>query len=671
LLDRGIRYLFTGINEDSGGTPFPRPSAFWWKMPDGRRLFVWLNVGYGSGFDFFEPHEWRRGPVPLASDGRYHPPRAEEILKTDEASLRAAHRRCVERIRDIEKAGYSADVLTISITNQWRFDNDPPFPQMADFVAAWNRLGLKPTMKMVTVSAAMQDLEKAFGDKAPEYTGEWTDWWANGTAGAPREVAASRMAKRYLAATRSPVCGPLDAGSLAASEELYRQLCLFDEHTWGAANSVALPYSLDTLGQFNEKARLAYRPMAKSQWLLSQRIRREVVGRAEGLWIANPAGAAFTGWVRMPASCLREDYQSLNDVKTGASIPLYFDRGLRQFGRPERPEDLTREDVSATFADNAPEQIARFWLDQLDANSLRHFQLIKEKAPSNPKTGTRPTVQLDEQGWPTTATWPGMTQPLFLTGIGEFTAIQVKAFAPRWALREIWNRGHDEKRAELRRKRLKETVAEAEGQTVAEETPHTLVYTQTLKHPRLKWATRVLEIWKDEPRARLTFRLNRLSSFDPEIFYITFAVPCDDKLPRLTCGGMSFTPFEDQLPETCRDYFAIDGSAHYTTDAGHWLWVSRDAPLVTLGGPQPLARLESPPERTGQLLSMVYNNFWYTNFVGDSPGVMEFQYDLVWRKTLDEAEANGLAEALTMEPIQVINPAAPEQPLYLKNLYRP
>jgi hypothetical protein len=70
LLDRGVHHLFTGINEDSGGVPFPRPSAFWWRMPDGRRMFVWLNIGYGSGFDFFEPAEWRRGPVPRAADTR-------------------------------------------------------------------------------------------------------------------------------------------------------------------------------------------------------------------------------------------------------------------------------------------------------------------------------------------------------------------------------------------------------------------------------------------------------------------------------------------------------------------------------------------------------------------------------------------------------------------------
>ena len=180
-------------------------------MPDGRRLFVWLNIGYGSGFDFFEPAEWRRGPVPRAADTRYRPPRAGDILRTDEASLRAAHQLCLERLRQLEQSGYRHELLTISITSQWRFDNDPPFPPLADFVAAWNRLGLEPRLRLTTVADAMQRMEKVMGPTAPEYAGEWTDWWANGTASAPREVAASRAAKRFLAAAASPLWGPADA----------------------------------------------------------------------------------------------------------------------------------------------------------------------------------------------------------------------------------------------------------------------------------------------------------------------------------------------------------------------------------------------------------------------------------------------------------------------------
>lgn len=68
LLDRGIHQLFMGINTDNGGTPFPTPKAFWWKMPDGRRMFVYLGYPYPTGYGFFEPTEWRHGPVPQASD---------------------------------------------------------------------------------------------------------------------------------------------------------------------------------------------------------------------------------------------------------------------------------------------------------------------------------------------------------------------------------------------------------------------------------------------------------------------------------------------------------------------------------------------------------------------------------------------------------------------------
>jgi hypothetical protein len=103
---------------------------------------------------------------------------------------------------------------------------------------------------------------------------------------------------------------------------------------------------------------------------------------------------------------------------------------------------------------------------------------------------------------------------------------------------------------------------------------------------------------------------------------------------------------------------------------GRWLWVSRDAPLMTFDRPQPLARLTNPPPRTGRLLAMIYNNFWYTNFLGDQPGVMEFQFDLVWQPTAS-GDAAALAESLTTEPVTVINPALPEQPSLLKHLYQP
>ncbi len=85
LLDRGIRHLFMGINADSGGRRSSGPGALWWKMPDGRWLFVWLNHSYPAGFDFFETYEWRRGPVPRAAPRCSRPTRPRCAPRTPSA----------------------------------------------------------------------------------------------------------------------------------------------------------------------------------------------------------------------------------------------------------------------------------------------------------------------------------------------------------------------------------------------------------------------------------------------------------------------------------------------------------------------------------------------------------------------------------------------------------
>ncbi len=668
LLDRGVHYLFTGINEDSGGAPFPRPSAFWWRMPDGRKMFVWLNLGYGSGFAMFEPHEWRRGPLPLASDTRYRPPRAGDILRCDEASVRASHQRVAQIIKSMEQSGYQYPIVTISITSQWRFDNDPPFPPMADFVAAWNELGLQPRVCFTTAAQAMRQMEEVMGDSIPEYRGEWTDWWANGTASAPREVAASRLAKRLLAATTSPLWGPVSQQMEQAVDECYRDLCLFDEHTWGSSLSVARPYSLDTQAQFTEKAILAYRPMARAQWLLSQRARTQLLDQGEGLLLANTSPAPVSGWMRMIATCLRDDYQSIEDPQTGTRMKLYFEPGIEPWGRPQSPADLSREDISAVFPDQAPDKIAKFWVEELPAHSVKHFQLSKQKVETeDPSNNTRPEIVTGDRGWPTSIVWPGMKQPLFLEGFGDLTSTQVNAFAPRFVLADI-RRQNETEREKMRQKTFLEVTASQQDDAVVDDSPHMIVFTQAIAHPRLAWGTRVLEVWKREPRARLTLRINRNSSAAPEIFYIAFPLPTGETLPRLSSGGQPYTPFADQIPGTCRDYFPCDSWADYQTDNGRWLWVSHDVPLVSFGSSPTLALRQSPPQDVHRLLAMAFNNFWYTNFVADEHGILEFHFDLMWTPP-SQTPAEDLANGLMGEPVMLINPALPEDPRVKKDLF--
>jgi hypothetical protein len=150
-------------------------------------------------------------------------------------------------------------------------------------------------------------------------------------------------------------------------------------------------------------------------------------------------------------------------------------------------------------------------------------------------------------------------------------------------------------------------------------------------------------------------------------------LPCEGIVPRVSNGGIPFVPYRDQLPGTCRDHFAIDGWAHYATEHGHWLWVSRDAPLIALGEHSVLARrTEGAPMDTHRVLAMLFNNLWYTNFVGDSHGVMEFRFGLVWRKDWKKPwHEESLAESLMADPQVLVSPGMQESPIFMDRLYRP
>ena len=97
-LDQGMNALWIGPNTYNALPPCATPSAFYWEMPDGRRMFVWLNSGYCDGYFLFNEN-WRIGPVPAASDLRYRLPGPGDIWKADEESVLSAHKRCVETIK--------------------------------------------------------------------------------------------------------------------------------------------------------------------------------------------------------------------------------------------------------------------------------------------------------------------------------------------------------------------------------------------------------------------------------------------------------------------------------------------------------------------------------------------------------------------------------------------
>ena len=674
LLDRGIHRLWTGINNDLGGAPMPASSAFWWRMPDGRRMFVWVGIPYSEGYSYFHPTGWRRGPLPKAGDPLYRPPTPNELLPVDDVSLRTQHSFLLTKLHQQVVRGYHYPVFILPFTNQWRIDNDPPYSSITEFVAAWNRAGLSPRLRLATATEATTKMEEIAGRDIPEYSGEFTDWWADGSMSAPIAISASRVAKRYLQEAASPLFGPMPSNAEKKVTQLQRELVVFDEHSWGSGMSIALPYSLDTQGQFAEKSLHAYGAMAQAQWLLGQRARTAFGNKGAGLYVINTTLAPWSGWVSFPASALRSEYESATDATTGVCRTIEFYSGMKPFTNPEKPDDVTPQNDSQTFADNLPKQVASIWVQDLKGNAFRRLLLSSSPCAVSEQRAARPSVeiQVDANNWPTSLRWPGMPSSLILPGLGDFSSVEITGFAPRANVHKIWNTSVAKQRNEERESIFRTIFASKEGSAVEQDNGETIIYTQSLKHPSLGWAVRRLEIWKSEPRIKLDFKLYRKSSELPEVFFISFPLPVGNSAPAVSNGGISYKPYQEQIPGSCKDYFAIDGWVDYETANGYWIWATKDAPLITFGQGNIIAKMVEAPAHTNIVNAMIFNNLWHTNFVDNEMGEMDFSFDLKWQpETGEKIYVPDIANTLMSDPVLLLNPDKPADPLYQKYIFKP
>ncbi len=620
----------------SGQAPFPPPAGFWWKMPDGRKILVWQSFPYWYGYNFFHEKDWRLVQA-QASNTQFHTPGIGDIFKSDESSVRKARSLCIEKIKSMREEGYAYDFIAVSVTNQWRIDNDGPFPPLVDFIKKWNTLGLKPQLRLTTASDAMKRIEKKLGKDTPVFEGEWPDWWAFGGAAFPREMKASRLAGNYAEAALSPVWGGNSEKADREVESIERLLCRYYEHTFTSNKSSSDPYGLFNQEHLSEKNIYAYRPYEQAKWLLAQRIRNLFTDEPEGLYIINTGDSDYTGWIDLDTISFREiDYKSVTDTETGRSWKLY-----------------------------GSQRNVRFWVNGLKPHSFKRFLLSKE--PTGVEDSLpEPAIEVDKNGWPRSIIWESMPQPLFLGDIGKFLSLE--SLVGRKIEPEIWNEQDSTQRSRKVKESTKQVSAAAQ-MTSRRETPFTLIFIQEFEHPRIKQGKRILEVWKNEPRISLDIHLNRLSSSNPEIFYIDFPLPEQEAFPVTSNGGEAFRPYLDQIPGTCTDFFTIDGWVNYPAPSGSWLWSSRDAVLVSFSSPQLAAKRLSPPAHMNKILAMVYNNMWEVNFLDDCPGNMEFHFDLVWtNREITPKKAAQITGTYDLPPAVMLNPLKKQDPYTVKHL---
>ncbi len=88
----------------------------------------------------------------------------------------------------------------------------------------------------------MREFEQRYGDKMPEFRGDFTPYWEDGAGSSARETALNRDSAERLVQAET-LFAMLRPAKYPAERfyDAWRNVMLYDEHTWGAHDSITDP----------------------------------------------------------------------------------------------------------------------------------------------------------------------------------------------------------------------------------------------------------------------------------------------------------------------------------------------------------------------------------------------------------------------------------------------
>lgn len=639
LKENGIDFLTMSVNPIRGGVPKPTPQAFRWEGPSGNQLLSWNGFHYLFG----------RGNAKIG-DWRYVDRFLPKILTDLE-----------------ENDAYPWNFLYCQSTHPIRVDNGPPDIRMIDFVREWNEQGRMPQMVFSTPHKFRTEVLAEHESKLPVHRGEWLDWWADGVASSAYETGLNRATHAIMRAAETISTWGSDearpVSDLARLSNVYEMMSLYDEHTWGAFASVSAPDSLWTKGQWNYKASFAYRSSGEAHDILARAARRFAAELAD----LGPEGrfnvGDLTAEEAFPPSNTNElliyntlpwprtVYAKEPEIRAGGApvgmLESFVPRGIPWGGdKPSVQERRIKVDLPAfgykwvdmdTAVDESDLKCSgttienQFYRVEIDPTSgaVKSFfdkELNKEFAGEHRgwKIGQliHQVVDPATDGYSNVSLTPGRDA---LNAKWDFS--QVPDFGAWNTDVKFINRTHEN--LEI-------------GTPVIDK--GRVAISVTCKVKGVKRATALYWLDSKIKSFGIEWEIDKEHVRDAEELFVAFPAKLDAAKFRGDVNAVPFTPDDDQLPGTVRDWFPLRDWVDVSDGKYGMTLVPIDAPLVQLGGITTAKAAATLKPEGPVLMSWALNNHWMVNFKASQGGIIPLRFQLTTHSgDVDDAVASRYA----------------------------
>ena len=572
LAQSGVKYLSIGPNaghrigytlSEWGDRPF------YWVSPSGKeKVLCWVA---GKAYSWFH-----RGPI------------------REEGPM-------LEYLNTLQAAGFPYD--RVQVRYNIGGDNGPPDPDLPDFVRDWNARYAYPKLVIATTTESFREFEERYASEIPEVRGDFTPYWEDGAASSALETALNREAAERLvqANTLWAMRHPADYPA-ADFQAAWREVILYDEHTWGAHNSISEPESEFALGQWAVKQAFALDADQQSRDLLARALgtappsadvasvrvyntcawrRTDVVTlpadwRTPGTGVQDAAGKILPSQRLSTGELifLAKDVPPMGSaVFTVHAHAVQGSAGARAKGTTLANEMLSLEVDANTGAIARLEckGIPQNLVDAEGGLGLNDYFYVAGRKPDNPQRNGAVTIRVKEAG------------PLVASLLVESEA------------------------------------------------------------PGCRKLTREIRVIAGLDRVDIINTLDKEKVYEQEAVHLAFPFQVPGGVTRMDLPLAVIRAEDEQLAGSCKNYFTVQRWADVSNDEFGVTWATIDAPLIEIGAitcdPTAVGWLKEVQQPVTTLYAYVMNNYWETNYKAAQEGPTVFRFALQPHGAYDQAAA--------------------------------
>jgi len=606
LSGESVSFLNMGQNTDRALKPFDRPTTFLWESPSGKRIIVNRPEHYMWGNNM--------GII---------------------SSIEALEKSLLPHLSEIDRKGYPFNEYAIQFSGYFT-DNSPPSTIACRIVKEWNETYLWPQLRLSTISEFLEEVRAKHEKDLPVVHGAWPDWWIDGFGSAALTTAYTRMAHADLIANN----GLMSIAAILGEEtgphvtDLHNQitedLAFYDEHTFGAAESISDPLCENSVVQLGEKLSYTWEAVKKNRIL-----REEVMGRVQGHLPSYKKQASIAV------------INTLNYDRDGY-VNLYIDHQLLPGDRQFNILDQDNKEIPAqTWNERAEGSYFTLFATKIPSLGYRSYRIVLTPEPVKQAAANKFSGSVENEWYVLKIdTINGKITSLYDKQAGR----ELVKTGAEYGFGEFIYETLGNNREQISNRHLDECHRRTwEKVKVSAVTEGAVWTTLTLKGQLPGCAdgrgiSCEIRLYKHSKQVEFLYSMVKLAVTDPEGVYISFPFNMKkDNRILFEVAGAAVEAGKDQINGSATDWQGIQNYISLSDDSCGVVFVSPEIPVVQLGHLnigrfQPVVNKPEPV-----IYSWVLNNYWTTNFLASQEGELKWTYIITSAPAIGRDEAANFA----------------------------